>query len=81
VPDFSTLSRRHKTLAVNIPHRSALESLHLLIDSIGIKVASTALTAEPCDSRSARVPTDRLKTEPDTAAHRKKTMNTTKTGP
>ena len=38
VPDFSTLSRRQKTLAVNIPHRGALGTLHLLIDSTGIKV-------------------------------------------
>ena len=32
VPDFSTLSRRQKTLAVNIPHRGAQGPLHLLID-------------------------------------------------
>ena len=38
VPDFSTLSRRQKTLAVNIPHRGARGPLHLLIDSTGIKV-------------------------------------------
>jgi len=38
VPDFSTLSRRHKTLAVNIPHRGSQGPLHLLIDSTGIKV-------------------------------------------
>ena len=38
VPDFSTLSRRQKTLAVNIPHRGAQGPLHLLIDSTGIKV-------------------------------------------
>ena len=38
VPDFSTLSRRQKTLAVNIPHRGAHRPLHLLIDSTGIKV-------------------------------------------
>ena len=37
VPDFSTLSRRQKTLAVNIPHRGSKEPLHLLIDSTGIK--------------------------------------------
>ena len=38
VPDFSTLSRRQKTLAVNIPYRGSKEPLHLLIDSTGIKV-------------------------------------------
>ena len=38
VPDFSTLSRRQKTLAVNIPYRGSQGALHLLIDSTGIKV-------------------------------------------
>jgi len=38
VPYFSTLSRRQKTLAVNIPHRGSQGPLHLLIDSTGIKV-------------------------------------------
>lgn len=38
VPDFSTLSRRQKNLKVNIPHRGSDGPLHLLIDSIGIKV-------------------------------------------
>lgn len=38
VPDFSTLSRRQKTLAVNIPHRGSQGPLQLLIDSTGIKV-------------------------------------------
>ena len=40
VPDFSTLSRRQKTLAVNIPHRGSQGPLHLLIDTTGIKVPS-----------------------------------------
>ena len=31
VPDFSTLSRRQKTLAVNIPYRGSKGPLHLLI--------------------------------------------------
>ena len=35
VPDFSTLSRRQKTLAVNIPYRGSKGPLHLLIDSTG----------------------------------------------
>ena len=38
VPDFSTLSRRQKTLAVNIPYRGSKGPLHLLIDSTRIKV-------------------------------------------
>ena len=38
VPDFSTLSRRQKTLAVSIPYRGSQGALHLLIDSTGIKV-------------------------------------------
>jgi transposase len=38
VPDFSTLSRRQKTLAVNIPYRGSKGPLDLLIDSTGIKV-------------------------------------------
>ena len=38
VPDFNTLSRRQKTLAVNIPLRGSQGPLHLLIDSTGIKV-------------------------------------------
>ena len=38
VPDFSTLCRRQKTLAVNIPYRGSKGPLHLLIESTGIKV-------------------------------------------
>jgi hypothetical protein len=38
VPDFSTLSRRQKTLDVTIPYRGSKGALHLLIDSTGIKV-------------------------------------------
>jgi len=37
VPDFSTLCRRQKTLAVNIPYRGSGGPLHLLIDSTGVK--------------------------------------------
>ena len=39
VPDFSTQSRRQKTLIARIPHRGSRGPLHLLIDSTGIKVA------------------------------------------
>lgn len=39
VPDFSTLSRRQKSLIVDIPYyRGSNGPLHLLIDSTGIKV-------------------------------------------
>jgi len=37
VPDYSTLSRRQKHLAVQIPCRPGTGALHLLIDSTGIK--------------------------------------------
>ena len=37
VPDFSTLSRRQKTLAVQISNRRAPGPLNLLVDSTGIK--------------------------------------------
>jgi hypothetical protein len=33
VPDFSTLSRRQKALAVTIPYRGSKGPLHLLIDN------------------------------------------------
>lgn len=38
VPDFSTFSRRQKSLKVNIAYRGSEGPLHLLIDSTGIKV-------------------------------------------
>ena len=38
VPDFSTLSRRQRTLKVNIPYRGSRGPLHLLVDSTGTKV-------------------------------------------
>lgn len=38
VPDFSTLSRRQKSLQVSIPCRPTTTGLHLLIDSTGIKM-------------------------------------------
>ncbi|MBL3559672.1 IS5 family transposase [Rhodovulum sulfidophilum] len=38
VPDFNTLSRRQKTLAVNIPYRGSKGPRQLLIGSTGIKV-------------------------------------------
>lgn len=38
MPNFSTPSRRQKSLKVNIPYRESGGPLHLLIDSTGIKV-------------------------------------------
>lgn len=38
VPDFSTLSRRQRTLKVRIPYQGSGGPLHLLVDSTGIKV-------------------------------------------
>lgn len=38
VPDCSTLCRRQKTLAVQLPYRGSGGPLHLLVDSTGIKV-------------------------------------------
>ncbi len=38
VPDFSTLSRRQKILAVTIPYRGPKGPLNFLIDSTGIKL-------------------------------------------
>ena len=38
VPDFSTLSRRQKTLAMQITYRRRAGSLNLLVDSTGIKL-------------------------------------------
>jgi len=52
VPDFSTLSRRQKTLAVNIPYRGSKGPLHLLIDSTGIKVEGEWHAMRPCRHRS-----------------------------
>ena len=37
VPDYTTLCRRQKTLAVQIPYRRADGPLNLLVDSTGIK--------------------------------------------
>jgi hypothetical protein len=37
VPDYTTLCRRQRTLAVQIPYRRADGPLNLLVDSTGIK--------------------------------------------
>ncbi len=38
VPDYTTLSRRRKTLAVHVPHAPAHAPLHVLVDSTGLKI-------------------------------------------
>lgn len=38
VPDYTTLCRRQRTLAVRLPYRGSKGPLHLLVDSTGIKV-------------------------------------------
>ena len=40
VPDYTTLCRRQRTLAVQIPYRRADGPLNLLVDSAGIMVLS-----------------------------------------
>jgi hypothetical protein len=37
VPDFSTIGRRQRTLAVDIPYRGAEGPLHLLIPALGLQ--------------------------------------------
>ena len=51
VPDFSTLSRRQKTLAVNIPFRGSQGPLHLLID---IEPVSATGSSEPARGHQGR---------------------------
>ena len=43
VPDYGTLSRCQKTLAVNIPYRGSQGPLNLLIDSAGITLEIQAI--------------------------------------
>lgn len=61
VPDYTTLCRRQKTLAVQMPYRRADGPLNLLVDSTGIKSccamasgrrASTAFRADASGARS-----------------------------
>ena len=51
VPDFSTLSRRQKTLKVNIPYRGSQGPLHLLID---IEPVSATGSSEPARGHQGR---------------------------
>ena len=38
VPDYSTLSRRQKTIDIKIPYQKSQHGLHFLVDSTGIKI-------------------------------------------
>jgi len=51
VPDFSTLSRRQKTLKVTIPYRSSDGPLHLLVD---IEPVSATGSSEPARGHQGR---------------------------
>ena len=51
VPDFSTLCRRQKTLAVTIPYRGSKGPLHLLID---IEPVSATGSSEPARGHQGR---------------------------
>jgi len=51
VPDFSTLSRRHKTLKVTIPSRSSDGPLHLPVD---IEPVSATGSSEPARGHQGR---------------------------
>ena len=51
VPDFGTLSRRQKTLVVNIPRRASKRPLHLLID---IEPVSATGSSEPARGHQGR---------------------------
>ncbi len=70
MPDFSTLSRRQKSLAVNIPFRGSQGALRLLIDSTGIKVKGEGVWSAE-DQKTVRVrakamdPGDQLTCEVD----------------
>ena len=60
IPDFGTICRRQKTLAVNIPYHVSKGPLHLLITSHGLQanhcgaVDSTGIMAEGKGERNAR---------------------------
>ncbi|RYH01017.1 IS5 family transposase [Salipiger sp. IMCC34102] len=54
VPDFRSLLRCQKALAVNIPYRGSRGALHLLVDSTGIKVEGEGKWHARKDSGSKR---------------------------
>jgi len=53
VPDYTTLCRRQKTLAVQIPYRRADGPLNLLVDSTGIKFLGDGEWHAPTKQRAA----------------------------
>jgi len=56
VTDFSTLSRRQKDLFVVLPRRASIGSMHLLIDSTGIKVEGDGEWHACCTAHTSMVP-------------------------
>lgn len=50
VPDYSTLRRRQKTLAVQIPYRRADGPVNLLVDSTGIKFLGDGVSGRPAST-------------------------------
>lgn len=55
VPDFSTVSRRQKTLNVVSPYRTSCERLYLLVDSTGIKMLGERVMARDFDRQVAEL--------------------------
>lgn len=59
-PDFSTLSRRQKALAVNIACRGSKAPLNLLIDSTGIRAEGKVARPQPWRARTPRMARNHL---------------------
>ena len=76
VPDFSTLGRRRKTLAVNLPHRGSRGPLQLLIDSTGIRAEAESGWSE-ADQKTVR----RTVFPPNAHAWRRQTRSPLSLGP
>ena len=55
VPDYTTLCRRQRTLAVQIPYRRADGPLNLLVDSTGIKFLGDGALSGDCFAIPCRV--------------------------
>ena len=55
VPDYSTLCRRQKTLAVQIPYRRSDGPLNLLVDSTGIKFLGDGALSADCFAIACRM--------------------------
>ena len=54
-PDFSTLSRRQKTLNVHLPYRGGTGPLNLFIDSTGIKSEGEGTLSADCCAIACRI--------------------------